>query len=363
MATDIMQKKFCRLFLLISSLLFCIPCTPAREATHYTNKADGSVQCGLCPRACQLADGQSGVCRVRKNVKGTLQSLTYGRLCAMNTDPIEKKPLFHFLPGTETLSIASPGCNLRCVFCQNWAISQAEPSGIETVAVEPAGVVERAKSGRFPSISYTYSEPTTFFEYMCDTGFLARQSGIRNVWITCGYINPAPLAELCRVIDAANVDLKGFSDKAYRQMAGAKLAPVLETLKILRKNKVWVEVGYLVIPGVNDSAAETDGLVQWIKENLGPDVPLHFLRFFPQHKLTNLPPTPVQTLEAARAAAIKAGLHYVYIGNVPGNPGENTYCPKCGAEVIGRKGYFIERMNMKGGCCGKCGAAIAGVWK
>lgn len=358
-----MQKTISHTLLFLSFLLFCIPCTPAREASHYTKRTDSRVQCGLCPRACLLADGQIGVCRVRKNNHGTLESLTYGRLCSINTDPIEKKPLFHFLPGTQTLSIASPGCNLRCVFCQNWSISQAEPSGIETVLVEPATVVERAKQKQMPSISYTYSEPTTFFEYMCDTAFLARHSGIKNIWITCGYINPEPLNELCRVLDAANVDLKGFSDATYKQMAGAKLAPVLETLKILKKNNVWLEVGYLVIPGVNDSPAETAGLIQWIKQNLGPDVPLHFLRFFPQHKLTNLPPTPLRTLEEARSAALRAGLHYVYLGNVPGNPAENTFCPKCGAEVITRKGYFIERMNMKNGRCGSCGAPIAGVWK
>jgi pyruvate formate lyase activating enzyme len=224
-------------------------------------------------------------------------------------------------------------------------------------------VVEAAIEKHCRSISYTYSEPTVFYEYMFDTAAQARKHGIKNVYISCGYIKPDPLKNLCTVLDAANVDLKGFSDRVYRQIGAAQLAPVLETLKILKQNGVWVEVGYLVIPTLNDDPAELKKLVQWIAANLGKDVPLHFLRFFPQHRLTHIPPTPVKTLEQAYALAKEAGLNYVYIGNVPGHRYENTWCPRCGKMLIGRKGYFIESNNIVGGKCKFCGHKIAGVWE
>lgn len=334
-----------------------------KEGRFYERLLTGDIQCLLCPRECVLKEGQTGTCRTRKNEKGKLQTLVYAQVCSLHIDPIEKKPLFHFLPSTPILSLATAGCTLRCVFCQNWNISQAEPGAVETLSLYPEQVVKLSMDKKCPSIAYTYSEPTAFYEYMYDTAFLAKQNKIKNVWITCGYINPEPLKELCTVIDAANVDLKGFSDKVYRQVAAAKLAPVLETLKILKDKGVWLEVGYLVIPTVNDSPEEIGVMVKWVKENLGPDVPLHFLRFFPQHKLTNLPPTPVATLENAYETAKNAGLNYVYIGNVPGHKAENTYCPKCKKLLIERKGYFIEQNNINNGLCKFCGHKIAGVWK
>lgn len=333
------------------------------EARYYEKTLNGDIQCLLCPRECVIPEGQVGNCRVRKNVKGKLVPLTYAQPCSVNVDPIEKKPLFHFLPGTPTLSIATVGCNLRCVFCQNWSISQAEPADVPTRKLYPEQVVALAKKSACPSLSYTYSEPTVFYEYMYDTAWLARQHGLRNVAVTCGYINPEPLKKLCTVLDAANVDLKGFTDKSYRLLAAAKLAPLLQALKIYRQNGVWLEVGYLVIPTVNDDPKEIRAMTDWVVKNLGPDVPVHFLRFFPNHKLTRLPPTPVKTLEQAVAIAKKSGVHFVYLGNVPGNRYNHTYCPHCGKLLIKRQGYFIESMNVVDGRCKYCGQKIPGVWK
>lgn len=342
--------------------LFLYTSLSAQEGRFWDKLLDGDIQCRLCPRECVLSDGRKGRCRVRKNIKGRLVSLVYARPCSLNVDPIEKKPLFHFLPGTTTLSLATAGCNLRCVFCQNWSISQAEPEDVETIRLFPEKIPVLAAERGTPSVSYTYSEPTSFYEYMYDSALLARQHKVRNVWITCGYMNPKPLEELCGVIDAANVDLKGFSDNVYRRIAAARLAPVLETIKTLKSRGVWLEVGYLVIPGLNDGEKELNALTDWMAKELGPDVPLHFLRFFPRHKLVNTPPTPIETLERAYAIAKRSGLNYVYLGNVPGHKAENTYCPKCGKTLIKRKGYFVEEMTIKNGRCPSCGKKIAGVW-
>ncbi|MBN1822713.1 MAG: AmmeMemoRadiSam system radical SAM enzyme [Endomicrobiales bacterium] len=337
--------------------------TGSEEARYYTTLPTGEVACQLCPRACVLREGQTGNCRVRKNVKGKLQSLVYARPCSVNIDPIEKKPLFHFLPASDTFSIATVGCNLRCVFCQNWTISQAEPDSVDTKELPPEDIVFLARQKKCASISYTYSEPTVFYEYMYDCAFLAREHGIKNVWVTCGVINKKPLEDLCGVLDAANVDLKGFTDATYMKMAAAKLSYVLGTLKTLKERGVWLEIGYLVIPEVNDSDSEIGEMVKWVRENLGDDVPVHFLRFFPMHKLTNLPPTPVASLEKAYNIAKNAGINYVYVGNVPGHPGNNTYCPKCKKLIIERKGYFLAQFHVKNGKCEFCGKKIAGVWK
>jgi pyruvate formate lyase activating enzyme len=333
---------------------------PARHWQKLENKA---VQCRLCPRGCVLKDGQSGYCRARKNIGGELASLVYGRPVAANVDPVEKKPLYHFLPGTRTFSIATVGCSMRCLFCQNWDISQAEPSDFKAEHVPPEKIVRAAADRSCPSVSYTYSEPAVFFEYMYDVSALARKSGLRNVMVTSGHINPGPLAELCPVLDAANVDLKGFSDRAYRRMANTRLAPILEAVRVLKGKGVWLELGYLVIPTVNDGREELSALCRWVADSLGPDVPLHFLRFFPQHKLSHLPPTPPAAMDTAYALARRAGLHYVYIGNLPGHPANHTYCHQCGRRLIERKGYFIERNLAKDGRCPYCRQRIPGVWR
>jgi len=355
-------------YLLLSLAVLLLACAPAQsaqeqEAQVYERLLSGDIQCLLCPRLCVIPEGKTGTCHIRQNRKGKLFSLTYARPCSVNIDPVEKKPLFHFLPGTPTLSMATVGCNLRCVFCQNWSISQAEPGEVPVQNLSPEALVRLARQRKCPSLSYTYSEPTVFYEYMYDTAWLAKQNGIRNAAITCGYINPEPLKKLCTVLDATHVDLKGFSDKTYRQVAAAKLAPFLETLQTYHDQGVWLEVGYLVIPTVNDSTEEIGAMCQWVVKNLGPDTPVHFLRFFPQHKLTHLPPTAVSQLEAAAAMAKKAGVRYVYVGNVPGHPLNHTYCHHCGKLLIKRAGYFLEEMNLRAGRCKYCKTKIPGIWK
>lgn len=334
----------------------------SHPARHYQKLEKKSVQCRLCPRNCFLKDGQTGYCRVRKNKGGELESLVYGRLVAANVDPIEKKPLYHFLPGTRSYSIATVGCSMRCVFCQNWDISQAEPSDFGTNYTAPEKVAAAAAAAGCASISYTYSEPAVFYEYMYDVSALSRGRGIRNVMVTSGHINTGPLAELCRVLDAANLDLKGFSDLSYRRMANTRLGPILEAVMVLRSEGVWLELGYLVIPTVNDGREEISDLCRWVADSLGPDVPLHFLRFFPQHKLSHLPPTPLAAMDTAYSIARRAGIRYVYLGNVPGHRANHTYCHRCGKLLVERKGYFVERNLIRDGRCPYCRQRIPGVW-
>ncbi|MCU0606918.1 MAG: AmmeMemoRadiSam system radical SAM enzyme [Candidatus Edwardsbacteria bacterium] len=335
---------------------------PPHDAGHYRRLGGDSVQCQLCPRRCRLADGATGYCRVRRNTGGKLVSLVYGRPCATNVDPIEKKPLYHFLPGSQTLSLATVGCSMRCLFCQNWDISQAEPGDFDVAYVPPDLIAQRAEDGGLPSISYTYSEPAVFFEYLYDIAATAKRAGIRNVMITSGHINPGPLAQLCAVLDAANVDLKGFSDDAYGRMANTRLAPILEAVRVLKSRGIWLELGYLVIPSVNDDPREIGALCRWVADSLGPDVPLHFLRFFPQHKLAHLPPTPAATLDSAYAIARRAGIRYVYLGNLPGHRGSDTYCHRCGKLLIERRGHIVQRNAIKNGRCPSCRTRIPGRW-
>ena len=332
------------------------------EAMFYKKLADGSVQCELCPFKCVLSEGQRGICGVRANVGGKLRALTYGKPVAVHIDPIEKKPMFHFLPSSKAFSIATVGCNLSCNFCQNWTISQALPEESQHITLMPKDVVEQALENGCSSIAYTYSEPTVFFEYMYDTGVLAHEAGLRNIWITCGYINEKPLRKLCEVLDGANVDLKG-PEGFYQKYTRSSRAPVLRTLKILREEGVWVEITNLIIPGANDDPDTIRAMCRWIADSLGTDVPLHFSRFYPNYKLTDVPPTPIKTLEMARKIAQEEGLKFVYIGNVPGNDGEDTYCPSTGEKVIDRMGYFILENNL--GFDGTCpdGTKISGVWR
>lgn len=334
-----------------------------REAMYY-EKLDGKlVECKLCPRFCVLADGERGACRARVNVGGILRTIVYGRLVAMNNDPIEKKPLNHFLPGTRALSIATAGCNLGCVFCQNWQISQAYPEKARHTRATPEEIVAAARRYGCDTIAYTYTEPTIFYEFMLDTAKAARKAGLKNVWITCGYINPEPLKELAKVMDGANIDLKGFDEKFYRVYCRATLAPVLETLKLARKEGMWVEVTNLVIPGANDDPKKIRAMCDWLVKELGPDVPLHFSRFFPRYRLLDKPVTPPASLRQAARIAREAGIRYVYVGNVAQEDGRDTVCPKCGHVCIARQGYFVRRNELKKGCCPKCGTKIAGVWK
>ncbi len=334
-----------------------------REALFYQKLENNALQCLLCPRNCVIQNNKRGFCRVRENRGGILYTLVYAKPVAIHIDPIEKKPLFHFLPSTTAFSIATAGCNLKCKFCQNWEISQSTPEEADYVYLEPEDLIKRLKESGAPTIAYTYSEPTIFYEYMLDIAKLAKDIGIKNVMHSCGYINEKPLRQLCKYLDAANIDLKGFSDDYYANMTQGALEPVLKTLKILREEGVHIEITNLVLSGYNDAPDLIIKMCLWIKDNLGADTPLHFSRFFPMHKLLNLNPTPVETLERARQIALDCGLKYVYIGNIAGNPAENTYCPKCKKILIERKGYFILQNNIKGGKCVFCGEEIKGVWR
>lgn len=332
------------------------------EAMYFNKLSDGKVQCTLCPHFCVLKDGQTGICKVRTNINQDLHTLVMGKVVAAHTDPIEKKPLYHFLPDTDAFSIATAGCNLSCKFCQNWEISQKSPQEIRGYEMSPDDIVKTAISEGAKSIAYTYTEPTVFYEYMLATAKLAKENGIKNIWVTAGYINPEPLENLCKYIDAANVDLKSFNNDFYEKYSGAKLEPVLNTLKTLHKNNVWLEITNLVIPDLNDSPEEIKAMCEWIVQNLGTDYPLHFSRFFPKYKMQEKPPTPVETLIMARDIAKECGLKHVYIGNVILEGTDNTYCPSCGTEVITREGYLITSNIISDGKCGKCGEKISGVW-
>jgi pyruvate formate lyase activating enzyme len=277
-------------------------------------------------------------------------------------DPIEKKPLNHFYPRSLVFSIATTGCNFRCLNCQNWEISQQRPEDVHHVELFPAEVVKEAQKRNLPSIAYTYSEPITYYEYMLDTAKLAREAGIKNVIVSNGYINREPLIRLCRYLDGANVNLKSFDDKIYRSLNGGTLPPVLNTFKDLHAEGVWFEMTTLVVPTYVDDVEMIKRMCGWILKELGPDYPLHLLRFFPHYKLTRLPATPIETLEELRALALREGIHYVYLGNVPGHEGGHTYCHKCKKILIERKGYLIAQYNLENGNCRYCGAPIPGRW-
>ena len=335
----------------------------SQEGFLYTKLKSHKVVCGICPNHCILAPGDRSVCRSKVNLDGKLYSLTYGNPCAVNTDPIEKKPLFHFKPRTKAFSLATTGCNFRCLNCQNWEISQAKPHEVPyTYELFPHDVIAATQKSRAQSIAYTYSEPITFFEYMIDTARLARKAGLYNLWISNGYINEKPLAALCQVLDAASINLKAFSDDVYRKLNGGRLKPVLKALKTLHTNTIHFEMINLVVPGYVDDNDMVKRMCAWILENIGADHPLHFLRFFPRYKLDRLPSTPVSTLTRFRELALAEGIHYVYVGNVAEHEGNNTYCHNCKNLLIERRGYFIPTGNLMGNRCKFCGTIIPGVW-
>lgn len=334
-----------------------------KPALYYRKLTKKRVQCLLCPRKCIVSNGEKGFCRVRKNRNGDYYTLVHSNPCARHIDPIEKKPLFHFLPGTTALSVATAGCNFTCKNCQNWDISQAPPEKTYNFSVTPEKMVELALLNNTPTIAYTYTEPSIFFEYMLDTAKYAHKKKIKNIYHSNGYLNQKPLEELIPYLDGANIDLKAYSNDFYQEITGGTLAPVLNTLKILKAKGVWLEITNLIIPGKNDSTQTIRNLCQWVKNELGAEVPIHFSRFYPQYKLQNLPPTPVPTLQEAAKLAHNIGLHFVYIGNIPGIPQENTYCPNCKKIIIERIGYQIKTINIKHGSCQFCHIKIPGVWQ
>jgi pyruvate formate lyase activating enzyme len=336
-----------------------------KEARFWESLEDHKVQCHLCAHECKIDPGKRGLCHVRENQDGTLYSLNYGRIIAEHVDPIEKKPLFHFLPGSRSYSIATVGCNFMCLHCQNYDISHYPHQHEGRIIGEdrsPGDIVADTLASGSASISYTYTEPTIFMEYALDTARLARARGLRNVFVSNGFMTEASATALAELIDGDNIDLKSFRDDHYRKICKARLQPVLDTIVRLKSLGVWLEVTTLVIPGLNDSSEELTDIAQFIK-GVGAGVPWHVTAFYPTYKMLDRPPTPPATLLKAREIGLKAGLRYVYTGNIPGNQAENTYCYACQELLIERWGYLICGYHLKDGKCPKCQAEIDGVWK
>jgi pyruvate formate lyase activating enzyme len=324
---------------------------------------DVRVQCELCPKGCIIGPGQSGECRVRINLDGVLRSVVYGYPCSASIDPVEKKPVFHFLPGTPILSIATVGCNLHCKNCQNWEISQANPEDSRASTCPPEKLVALAKQYQCPSIAYTYTDPVVYYEYTYDTAKLAKEAGIRSVLVTAGYINELPWRDLLQHVAVARIDLKSVSEAFYRDVCSATLKPVQNALVVAKSMGVHVEVVNLVIPTLNDKPQEIRELVRWVRANLGKETPLHFSGFTPMYKMRHLPPTSLQALESARDIAAGEGLEYIYIGNRQSKNGENTYCPQCKRLLLQRVGFAVLQNRLKDGHCPDCGKEIYGIWK
>lgn len=335
------------------------------EACLYESLKENKVKCNLCSHRCVIKDGKRGKCGVRENRAGVLETLVYGRVIARHIDPIEKKPLFHFMPGTPSYSIATVGCNFKCMFCQNADIAQM-PSDHKGMIMgdycKPEEIVQAAEEGNCKSIAYTYTEPTVYFEFAFDIAKLAHEKGIKNVFVTNGYMTSEALHMISPFLDAANVDLKAFTNSFYKEYCDGKIEPVKETLKLMKSLGVFLEVTTLIIPGLNDDSNELKELALFIANSLGTDTPWHISRFHPTYKLADRPSTPVETLVRARETGIKAGLKYVYTGNVPGDSGEKTYCYNCGRILIDRWGFSINENFLQHGRCPECGAVIDGVW-
>jgi pyruvate formate lyase activating enzyme len=329
---------------------------------------DGRLQCDLCPRFCRLHDGQRGLCFVRGRADGKIVLTTYGRSSGFCIDPIEKKPLNHFLPGSPVLSFGTAGCNLACKFCQNWDMTKSRDFDRLQERASPTDIASAAVSSGSRSVAFTYNDPVIFLEYAVDTAQACHEQGVRTVAVSAGYITEEPRVEFFRHMDAANIDLKAFTERFYWKVCGAHLQPVLETLEYLKKETdIWLELTTLLIPGENDSEAEIDALTRWVMEHLGPEVPLHFTRFHPDWKMTDRAVTPTATLQRSRAIGLKNGLRHVYTGNIHDFKGSSTYCPRCGTTLIGRDWYELSTWNLalEGGSasCGDCGARIAGVFE
>lgn len=356
------------------------------EASFYESIGDKRVRCTLCPHECRMADGRRGACGVRVNSDGTLYTLVYDKIVSRSVEPIEKKPLFHFLPSSTAYSLATVGCNLRCAFCQNWDIAQWPMDHVparftwstdgeahivcpQLVEIEktvpgervtPREIVDAALASEAASIAYTYTEPTIFYELAYDTAVLAREADLKNVFVTNGFISEAPLRQLATVLDAANVDLKFFRDESYRHVSRVRLAPILDAIQLYYELGVWIEVTTLVIPGLNDSEEELRQIAEFIR-SVGPEVPWHVSQFYPAYRMLDRARTPLATLRRAREIGIEAGLRYVYEGNVPGEGGENTLCHGCGALLVDRYGFYIRANRIADGRCPECGAEVDGV--
>jgi len=341
---------------------------PAADLGKYIHESPFSIQtargvkCQICPNNCQLKEGQDSLCRTHVVKDGKLYSIAYGNPCSVHVDPIEKKPLFHYLPSSRSFSIATAGCTFACLNCQNWEISQESPRNTANIDLMPVRVMEEAVRNDCRSVAYTYAEPIAFYEYVFDSARFARARGLKNLLISNGFINDKPLRDLSKYLDAANINLKSFSEEIYAKLNGGSLEPVLNTLKILKEEGVWLEITNLVVPGWTDKPEMITQMCDWLAKNGFQDSPLHFSRFFPLYKLKDLPYTPLDILEKAREIAMKSGIKYVYLGNVPGSSAENTFCPNCKKVVLERKGFTILNNYIKDSNCKFCGTKIPGVW-
>ncbi len=333
-----------------------------REVMFYRTLQNQNIECTTCPKLCRVQPYNRGICGNKENRGGKYYTLAYGKACAAHIDPIEKKPLFHYLPNTTAFSLSTAGCNFTCKYCQNWQISQSRPEDVDNLDLPPKKVVELAHTQNCRSIAFTYAEPTVFYEYMYDIARLAKLQKITSVMISNGYINKTPLRELCKYLNAVKIDLKSFNDEFYQKYCAGRLKPVLETLTVLKEAGIWFEIVVLLVTTLNDSAQEIKKMCTWIKNTLGPDVPLHFSRFHPQYKLTNLPPTSLKTMETSWQIAKDTGLKFVYLGNVPSHPAESTYCPCCQKLLIKRTSYSAKITGLEKGQCKYCREPIPGIW-
>ena len=371
---NIGKREFLKKCLTFSAGVVCLPCGISiadyfsdeqsiyRKVAMFQEETARGIMCRICPNECVLKEGETSKCNNRRVHKSKLYSMAYGNPCSVNVDPIEKKPLYHFLPGSRAYSIATAGCNLVCLNCQNWTISQTSPDKTRNYELMPEQVVEECRKNNCASIAYTYSEPVTFYEYALETATLAKKAGIKNVFKSNGYIYPEPLKKICSVIDAANIDLKAFSESTYLKLSGGKLQPVLDSLKVYKEMGVWLEITNLVVPSWTDNLDEIRKMCKWLNDNGFTNTPLHFSRFYPLYKLEQLPPTPVDILYKAASIAAEEGLKYVYVGNVPGTESANTKCPSCGTVVVKRQGYRIVFNKINNGNCSNCGKKVDGVW-
>lgn len=333
-----------------------------KPSQWFSPLSDSTLRCTLCPAECRLPPGKRGKCRVRENRDGQGVTLAYGNPVLVQMDPVERKPFFHVMPGTRALSISTAGCPLECRFCEVWDMALVEPEDVHAYDLPPEKVVAHAKSAGVQAISYAFGEPVVFYEYMYDTAVIAKREGLANLVHTSGYISPEPLRALIDHLDAVNIDLKGFDNEFYRNMVGGEIEPVKAALGMLKQAGIHIEITNLVIPGVNDDMDQVKQMCTWIKNELGAGVPVHFARFYPLYKLSNLPQTPVSTLDKVRETAMKAGLEHVYVARVTGHEGENTFCPRCNEKIIDRMGFVIEAMHLDDGKCAYCGAAVSGKW-
>jgi len=371
---DITKREFLKKSFAFSTGIICLPCQSLfselaseqssiyKRIAMYQEETARGIMCRICPNECVLKEGELSQCNNRKVHNSKLYTLAFGNPCSANIDPVEKKPLYHFLPGSRAYSIATAGCNLVCLNCQNWTISQTSPDKTRNYDLMPDKVVEECIKSKCSSIAYTYSEPVTFYEYVYETAILAKQAGIKNIMKSNGYINPEPLKKLCTVIDAANIDLKAFNESTYLKLTGGKLQPVLDSLKVYKDMGVWLEITNLVVPTWTDNIDEIRRMCRWLSENGFSNTPVHFSRFYPVHKLEQLPPTPIETLKRVAYIAKEEGMKYVYTGNVPGNEISNTICPSCNSTLVVRQGYRIVSNTITEGKCSKCSHKIEGVW-